>query len=288
MSDNLYTKTTGSKLYKFPATHFSNIPVHSTVYIATYRIYANMYTEESIRAYACTYYGCTDDELENVIDEKKNKSKANSQKRQQTKNKRREKLEEALQAIGLTIRGDSDLCAKYINGTLRGWTLKGVVHECAKMRYFFDYCGMGNEIERIKDNRYNDGKRGHWYKYDDSPFDEAKDYMESKYPMPEVWPWLLPKIATPNIKIEPLTTNEPITTSEQPNTNVPLTTNEPLSSNEPLTTNEPITTSEQPNTNEPLTTNEPLSSNEPLTTNEPITTSEQPNTNEPLTTNDSP
>ena len=69
-------------------------------------------------------------ELENAVSEKRSRIESRKLQLEERKQKAAENrtvtLVAALQRSGLTLRSDSELCAKYVEGKLRGWMLEKV------------------------------------------------------------------------------------------------------------------------------------------------------------------
>jgi hypothetical protein len=95
-------------------------------------------------------------------------------------NTRRKELTTSLAQYGLVYRNDSRLCTKYIEGSLKGWTLDMVVERMCEMNLLFEYTDFGTFYPTIKGKML---------------FEEAerlclfRRYGISRYP-PGLWPWL--------------------------------------------------------------------------------------------------
>jgi hypothetical protein len=102
---------------------------------------------------------------------------------------RRKELTEAMTKCGLKIRGDSQLCSGYIDGTIKDWSVDAVVHRMCQVKYLFDYCDIDSCFEEAKRRRYQ------WELYDEPLFDIAEDIaLERHGGYPKVFPWLKEKM----------------------------------------------------------------------------------------------
>jgi len=127
------------------------------------RVFGNngtMYILSDILKIFCDKHGLDINDKESINNKK---SELFEQKRQQIENKknnlvgkisgrtlRRERLEKGLYKYGLTLRNDSKLCAGYINGTIKDWTVKKIVHRMCEMKYLYEYCKIDNFMDEAK------------------------------------------------------------------------------------------------------------------------------------------
>ncbi|EFA80718.1 hypothetical protein PPL_06304 [Heterostelium album PN500] len=134
---------------------------------------------------------------------------------------RKKLLVDALAVFGLKLRSDSSLCRGFINGTLeRRWNIDSVVHEMCKMKYFFEYCNIQGYI------------RGR-------SFDEAKDIVERKFGIPNVWPWMVPTTTT-TTTVEPQNQQQVATTTTSTTTTTTTTkVSRPVTEGNPPEINNP-------------------------------------------------
>ena len=136
--------------------------------------------------------------IKNKINElhelKKQKQVERKQKIQENKtimsNKRKNKLKNALEQYGLQLRDDSKLCQGYIDGSIKDWTIDGIVKRMCQMKYLYDYCDMDDcyvEAYEKQQEEYDDG-----YFHDCSILDQAESIALEKHgDYPKVWPWLI-------------------------------------------------------------------------------------------------
>lgn len=86
---------------------------------------------------------------------------------------RRIGLIQELRKMGLTLRSDSQLCKKYIEGEL-DMTVEQVADRMAQVHYLFNYCDMRNMLKQY-------GK--------EKSFDEIEAMIMKDKEYPEKWPW---------------------------------------------------------------------------------------------------
>jgi hypothetical protein len=76
------------------------------------------------------------------------------------------------------------LCQKYIDGTIKDYTLDGVVKRMCQMKYIYDYCHMDDCFDIAKE-RYG----GYCFNIHDEAEDIALElHSNGKYP--KEWPWI--------------------------------------------------------------------------------------------------
>lgn len=114
-----------------------------------------------------------------------------TEKRRQTlagqKLQRRIELVTALANVGLVLRGDSELCSTYINGTSPGkeFGVEMIVNEMAFMRYLHEYTDYPTRVEQeatFLSDWYGGYYPGIWK--------EAAAIAKTAYTPPPSWPWL--------------------------------------------------------------------------------------------------
>ena len=125
--------------------------------------------ENDVKAFFCLKHSITGEEISNKLVELK--GKRNDKKRSKIED-RKSRLESALADSGLTLRADSTLCQKYIDGTIRDWSLEGVVHRMCQMRYLFEYADMDKYLEKAHKLNAEELEAG--YFPDMPPFDLAE------------------------------------------------------------------------------------------------------------------
>jgi hypothetical protein len=159
--------------------------------------YGFYYYVSEIKNIACRVHNTTLENLPNVLEHLQEEKttriairKANGiERRNNIKEKRKIKLINALNNMGLELRNDSKLCSKYIDGEIKD--LQGVVKRMCQMKYLYDYCHM-DECRDIAYEQYCDELNAGYFP-DCSVSDQAEDialrkYSNGKYP--ENWPWL--------------------------------------------------------------------------------------------------
>lgn len=142
--------------------------------------------------------------------EKKERSQMRRNKLEQAKDKRRNKLLEALTKYKLELRNDSKLCQGYIDGTIKNWTIDEIVQRVAECRYLFEHCQMQKyldiayeEREKEREQR-NRMRREHIERYgrgswdpdvetaEGSLFDTAERMaLKNHGDYPDQWPWMI-------------------------------------------------------------------------------------------------
>jgi hypothetical protein len=134
-----------------------------------------------------------EDVLEELKEQKEEKSKMLLKNKQKKKNIRKKELVEALEEKGLEFRADSKLCEKYINGgTLKNSQYKdlfAIVKRMCQMKFLYDYCDMDKAFKIAKNEQRHEMHEGH---YHGEPLHElAEEYaLEEKGGYPKKWPWL--------------------------------------------------------------------------------------------------
>jgi hypothetical protein len=136
-------------------------------------------------------------DLEKASIEKYGDVNKEREKRAASRRKRREKEEEkmvkredllidALEELGLSLRGDSSLCDAFIDGGL-AMSADEVAEEMAFMKYLHDFTDyrkrVETEVESLK--KENDGY------YPTGVWRMASDAIKSHFVKPETWPWLI-------------------------------------------------------------------------------------------------
>jgi hypothetical protein len=136
-------------------------------------------------------------DLEKAAIEKYGDVKKEREKRAASRRKRREKEEEnrnqredllidALEELGLSLRGDSSLCEEFIDGGL-SMSANEVAEEMAFMKYLHDFTDYRKrvkaEVESLKEENEGYYPTGVWRM--------ASDAIKSQFVKPETWPWLI-------------------------------------------------------------------------------------------------
>ncbi len=160
---------------------------------------ATYYIKEQIILKACEKFNTTKEELDNVLENIVNQKRIKKQqrenksalKRESDKEKRKQKLTNALVKAGLVLRDDSVLCQKYINGdkTINS-SLNEIVERMCQMKYLFEFCHM-DECKDIAYEEYTDELNSGYFP-DCSVFDRAEDIALGKYSngqYPNKYPW---------------------------------------------------------------------------------------------------
>ena len=105
------------------------------------------------------------------------------------RNKRKEKLINELDKIGVEFREDSILTDSYINGSTK-YKLNYVVERMAQVKYLYEYCHMEECYNFIYKKQREERKTG--FRSDIPVFDEAEEYALDKYSdgrYPDAFPW---------------------------------------------------------------------------------------------------
>jgi len=101
--------------------------------------------------------------------------------KERMRNTRMYDLKTELKRYGCEFREDSNLCKKYVDGTLEeSWDMDKIVTRMCEMKFLFEYTNFAQYYNSVK------GKL---------TFDEAEQRMVSclpggTYPPPGMWPWL--------------------------------------------------------------------------------------------------
>ena len=157
-----------------------------------------LYVVEDIKNTFCEKYNAKNDQhsiekkKEHIIEQKEIKKNA-PPKINKAKEKRERDLITALREKGLDLRGDSDLCKKYISGKIKkeDWPLERIIERMCEMKYLFEYCDMDSAFEEAKEQYRELGMR-----YDPQElFEDAErialcDEDGNYEGYPEVFPWL--------------------------------------------------------------------------------------------------
>jgi hypothetical protein len=135
-------------------------------------------------------------DLEKAAREKYGDVNKEREKRAASRRKRREKEEEkmdkredllidALEELGLSLRGDSSLCEAFINGGL-SMSANEVAEEMAFMKYLHEFTDYRKrvkaEVESLMEENEGYYPMGVWRM--------ASDAIKSHFVKPEAWPWL--------------------------------------------------------------------------------------------------
>lgn len=135
------------------------------------------------------------DKAQRKVDRKEQRAQNSIVKRQ----KRHDKLVEALRASGLELRADSKLCTGYINGTIKDWTVKRIVERMCQMKYLYEYANMNQSYQDIRDAEEEDFEfvrdkypRGTEYYPGPRVVVYAEELaLQRSGGYPAVWPWLV-------------------------------------------------------------------------------------------------
>lgn len=109
---------------------------------------------------------------------------------------RKNDLEAALKARGLTLRMDSKLCYCFVTGqTGPEWDLHRVVHECSVMHWLYNYTSYPKICE---DAAFYESSRNFFYSQRDFMAYMRRyvhpvikeSVIRNAGGLPEVWPWL--------------------------------------------------------------------------------------------------
>ena len=97
---------------------------------------------------------------------------------------RRIQLLSALSLVGLELRADSSLCAKFLEGTSR-WSAAQVARVMAEMRFLNEHTNHDDNVEKMVQTIRN--QRGCFYK---GIYRDAVDQVRASTRFPAHWPWL--------------------------------------------------------------------------------------------------
>ena len=169
-----------------------NVKANSSYGEATY------YMKSDIINKACSKYNVDNARLCDLLKTmkldktniKQYKMEIKLEKEHKASDKRKEKLIEALNFVGLELRSDSVLCSNYINGKIKNGSLEDIVKRMCQMKYLYDYCHMEECKDIAYKNQQDDWKHG--YHPDCSVSEDAElialdKYSKGKYPV--VFPW---------------------------------------------------------------------------------------------------
>lgn len=130
-----------------------------------------------------------DDEFDEKMEELEQKKLIRSKNKQHVKDERKTKLIKELKKVKVELREDSELCKRYISGTLdkKVWTLESIVNRMCEMKYLFDYANIKSYMKKAKNIKY-----GEYDEYDErSLVDIAEELVLEKIgKYPTKWPWL--------------------------------------------------------------------------------------------------
>ena len=153
---------------------------------------ATYYLRDQVLELASIKYNCEINDVDDKIQEIKMKKIEDRDRRKQTKqNKRKEKLINELNKVGLTLRDDSVLYQNYIDGD-DSKELKWIVYRMCQMKYLFEYCNMEDWQYEAYDKYCEIRDAG--YFPDFRVFDKAEEIALNKYSngkYPKVFPWLV-------------------------------------------------------------------------------------------------
>jgi hypothetical protein len=133
------------------------------------------------------------DELQNIKTQKQiERKKKSEQKKKLITEHRKKELVKALDEYGLKLRNDSKLCNGYIDGSIKDWSIDGIVERMCQMKYLYDYCNMDECYDEAYEEQQEEYEAG--YYPDCSVFEQAEMIALEKYgnkgKYPEEWPWL--------------------------------------------------------------------------------------------------
>jgi hypothetical protein len=183
-----FTKTESKKRYLLTDEELGRLNEYvarSPYGMATY------YLKSQVLELACIKHDSGPDEVEDkIIEFKRIKEEERNKRRQIKQNKRKEKLINELNKVGLSLRGDSVLCQDYIYGN-DSEDLEWIVSRMCQMKYLFEYCNM-NECKNEAYEEYRNIRAMGLYP-DFKVFERAEDIALEKYSngkYPKVFPWL--------------------------------------------------------------------------------------------------
>jgi hypothetical protein len=129
-------------------------------------------------------------ELKNIKNQKQIEKKQKAQQKKQTMmGNKKKKLTKALNTYGLELRDDSKLCNGYIDGSIKDWSIDGIVQRMCQMKYLYDYCNMDDCYDKAYEDQQEEYNAG--YFPDCSVFEQAEMMALKKCGgYPEEWPWL--------------------------------------------------------------------------------------------------
>lgn len=138
-----------------------------------------------------------------IIRDKAQNKAARAHQRAQNKiinrQKRHDKLVEALRASGLELRADSKLCHGYIDGTIKDWTIKRIVERMCQMKFLYQYANMDQCYQEVCEAEEED------FEFVRDKFPRGTEYypgprvavyaeelaLKRAGGYPAVWPWLV-------------------------------------------------------------------------------------------------
>lgn len=138
------------------------------------------------------------DRLKDVVQTRVSLMEQRAQRKEDLRLKRRKSLENALKKKGLELRGDSELCALYINGRRKiesdqgevNLTLNFIVREMCVMRYLFEYTDFQKQVEKEIESIADD-----YGYYPQGVWKMAHAIVKHRTSIPPTFPWLREKNA---------------------------------------------------------------------------------------------
>lgn len=170
------------RAYYVPNPHYKRAPA------------MNLFILQDVYNYFCYKYRCPLSQMDQIKNDlkvhKENRAKQVKNSIENRKNQRKIQLEKALNEYHLTLRADSKLCAGYIDGTIKDWTIAQIVQRMCQMKFLYEYCFFQKAFEDARDEYYEELRYG--YRPDTSIFDLAEQIALRRCGgYPKVFPWMI-------------------------------------------------------------------------------------------------
>lgn len=186
-------KTTAKNKYFLTDKDIKNIETFEKRGYTGYKNIFILMKEIDVIDYFCAKHEISDNQIEHVISMLADKKEEKSQKRKEKKNlemeKRKKNLVKALKNKKLKLRSDSKLCAGYINGTIKNYTIEEVVERMCQMKFLYEYANMDECLMEAREYQKEELEAG--YFPDCTIFEQAEmNALKKVKGYPDKWPWL--------------------------------------------------------------------------------------------------